>query len=334
MTKKRALLIVDVQNDFCPGGALPVPEGDGIIPVLNRYIDLFSRHGLPIFASRDWHPKKTKHFREFGGTWPRHCIQNTKGAKFHPDLRLTREAIIISKGMDPEKDSYSAFHGVDSQGVHLGALFRILKIDELFVGGLATDYCVKWSVLDSLKLGFKVNVLIDAVRGVNLNPADSEKALREMTKRGAKVVTFQKISGFLLNDIAPGCDHIGILTKDRRRLERFYVEKLKFKRERRDTLPKSLMKAIFGIESECELSRLVSGEVKIEIFEPGSTQAKKRAQKVAGYNHWGYCVGDREKFVQVLKRRGVRTIEVKRDVRTVYFVVDPDGNRIEIRTRA
>ncbi|MCM8792549.1 MAG: isochorismatase family protein, partial [Candidatus Omnitrophica bacterium] len=108
---KKALLIVDLQNDFCPGGRLAVPRGDKIVPIINKYIKLFSKNKLPIFASRDWHPKRTTHFKKFGGLWPVHCVQNTKGAQFHPKLRLPQETIIISKGMSPQKDSYSAFDG-------------------------------------------------------------------------------------------------------------------------------------------------------------------------------------------------------------------------------
>lgn len=185
MELKSALLIVDVQNDFCPGGALAVSEGDEIIPVLNRYIELFSKNRLPIFASRDWHPRVTKHFREFGGRWPKHCVQNTKGARFHPDLKLPKDAIILSKGMDPDKESYSAFHALDSNGVEFLKLLDTFGIEELFVGGLATDYCVKFSVLDALRLGFKVNLLTDAIKGVNLKPKDSEEAIREMIRHGA-----------------------------------------------------------------------------------------------------------------------------------------------------
>jgi len=191
MKLKKALLIVDVQNDFCPGGALAVREGDRIVPVLNKYIKVFSREKLPIFASRDWHPKETKHFKQFGGLWPKHCIQNTKGARFHPELKLPEETIILSKGMDPDKDSYSAFQAIDSNGTDFLQLLKALGINELFVGGLATDYCVKSSVLDALKSGLKVNLLIDAIEGVNIRPKDSEDAIEEMVIRGAKKTTFE-----------------------------------------------------------------------------------------------------------------------------------------------
>lgn len=186
MKLKRALLIVDVQNDFCPGGALAVPGGDKIVPALNKYIKIFSKNKLPIFASRDWHPKKTKHFKKFGGVWPKHCVQNTKGVHFHPQLKLPKETIILSKGMDPEKDSYSAFQAQDSNGMEFLNLLKIFGIDELYIAGLATDYCVKYSTIDALKNGFRVKLLMDAIKGVNLKPGDSEEAVKEIVKRGAK----------------------------------------------------------------------------------------------------------------------------------------------------
>jgi nicotinamidase/pyrazinamidase len=192
MRLKKALLIVDVQNDFCPGGALAVPEGDKIVPALNKYIKIFSKNKLPIFASRDWHPKKTKHFKDFGGLWPKHCIQDTRGARFHDRLKLPEGTIILSKGMDPEEDSYSVFQAVDQKGNEFLNLLKKLNITELYVGGLATDYCVKSSVLDALKLGFKVKLLVDAIKGVNLRPEDSQKAMEQMLKHGAQKITFNK----------------------------------------------------------------------------------------------------------------------------------------------
>lgn len=192
MGAEKALLIIDVQNDFCPGGALAVPEGDKIVPVLNRYIELFLSKGLPIFASRDWHPEKTKHFKDFGGLWPKHCIQKTRGAEFHPGLKLPDKIIILSKGMDPEKDSYSVFQGADSQGKSFLNLLSFMGIIELYVGGLATDYCVKESVLDALKNGFKVKLLMDAIKGVN--EESSREAIKQMVARGAEQITFEKLS--------------------------------------------------------------------------------------------------------------------------------------------
>ena len=196
MKWKKALLIVDVQNDFCPGGALAVPGGDKIIPSLNKYIKIFSKKKLPIFASRDWHPRKTLHFKKFGGAWPQHCIQNTKGAAFHPRLKLPRQAILLYKGMDPAKDSYSAFQAQDSGGRGLLNLLKRLGVKELYVGGLATDYCVKSSVLDALKNGLRVKLLTDAIKGVNLSLKDSEQAIIEMVRRGAKKTRLKDLEGW------------------------------------------------------------------------------------------------------------------------------------------
>ena len=193
MTQKKALLIVDVQNDFCPGGALAVPGGDKVVPVINKYSRIFSKNKLPIFASRDWHPPKTKHFKDFGGAWPVHCIQNTQGAAFHPKLKMPKEAILLYKGMDPGKDSYSIFQSEDSRGVAFINLLRIMGVGELYIGGLAIDYCVKFSAIDALKEGFKVKVLTDAVKGVDLKPQDSQKALKEMYRRGAKKITLKDL---------------------------------------------------------------------------------------------------------------------------------------------
>jgi nicotinamidase/pyrazinamidase len=194
MKKKSALLIVDVQNDFCPNGTLAVPEGDAIIPVLNKYIKIFSSGKLPVFASRDWHPKKTTHFKEFGGPWPEHCVQDSHGAHFHPVLRLPEGAIILSKGMDPEADSYSAFQAVDTKGNEFTDLLKKFSIKELFVGGLATDYCVRWTVLDALKFGLRVFLLMDGIKGVNLRENDSHTAVEEMMNLGAKKITIEKLS--------------------------------------------------------------------------------------------------------------------------------------------
>ncbi len=184
MARKAALLVVDVQNDFCPGGALGVPEGDRIIPRINRTIELFRRRGLPILATRDWHPRVTKHFKEFGGAWPPHCIQGTKGARFHPKLELPKDAVILSKGMDPEQDSYSGFQALNAQGRDLESVVRDRGVDEIFLCGLATDYCVRATALDAVRRGIRVRVLQDAVRGVDLKPGDSKAAVQEMRAAG------------------------------------------------------------------------------------------------------------------------------------------------------
>jgi nicotinamidase/pyrazinamidase len=193
MKLKKALLVVDVQNDFCPGGALAVPGGDKIVPSLNKYIKFFTKHKLPIFATRDWHPVRTKHFKAFGGIWPVHCIQNTKGAQFHPKLKLPKETILLYKGIDPGEDSYSAFQAEDISGMGFAKLLNILGIRELYVGGLATDYCVKSSTLDALRHGFKVKLLMDAIQGVNLGPDDSQRAIKQVVKNGAKKITLKHL---------------------------------------------------------------------------------------------------------------------------------------------
>lgn len=187
MLSKDALILVDVQNDFCPGGALAVKDGDQVVPVLNRYIDQFRKAGLPIFATRDWHPKKTTHFNSGGGPWPPHCIQGSKGAQFHPDLKLPADALIVSAGMGADEDGYSGFLGIDDKGRKLVDLLRQRGIERIFVGGLATDYCVKHTVLDGLKEGFKVVLLTDSTRGVNLKSGDSERAIAEMLEAGAEI---------------------------------------------------------------------------------------------------------------------------------------------------
>lgn len=193
MKTKKALLVIDVQNDFCPPGALAVPGGEQVVPVLNKYARIFFRRKYPVFATRDWHPARTVHFKDFGGKWPAHCIQNTQGAAFHPGLKLPPGAILLYKGMDPQKDSYSAFQSEDERGMSFAKLLEAYGVVELYVGGLATDYCVRLSVLEALKRGFKVRILTDAIRGVDLKPGDSERALKEMKAKGAKTITLKQM---------------------------------------------------------------------------------------------------------------------------------------------
>lgn len=175
-----ALLIADVQNDFCPGGALGVPEGDAIIPVLNRWIDEANARGVPVFASRDWHPRNHISFKDRGGPWPPHCVKGTSGAAFHPDLRLPPDVEIVNKAEDPDKESYSAFGGTD-----LADRLRDAKVKTLWIGGLAQDYCVRATALDAIQQGFKVHVITDATRAINVHPDDGQHALDEIRKAGA-----------------------------------------------------------------------------------------------------------------------------------------------------
>jgi nicotinamidase/pyrazinamidase len=179
---KQALLVVDVQNDFCPGGALAVLDGDDVVPPLNKLIDEFLQRGDPVYLSRDWHPPTTKHFSAYGGTWPVHCVQNTTGAEFHPALRHDPRIKVISKGLG-DKDSYSAFDEAD-----LAEQLKRQHVEEVVVGGLATDYCVKNTVLDAIKKGFHVKAVEDAMRPVELEPGDGEKAIEEMRAAGAEIV--------------------------------------------------------------------------------------------------------------------------------------------------
>jgi len=179
---KQALLVVDVQNDFCPGGALAVAHGDEVVPPLNKLIDEFLERGAPIYKSRDWHPPTTKHFEVYGGTWPVHCVQNTKGADFHPALRDDPRIEVISKGLG-DTDCYSAFDETD-----LAARLHAQNVEEVVIGGLATDYCVKNTVLDALKHGFEVKALKNAMRAVDLQPGDGDRAIEEMRAAGADIV--------------------------------------------------------------------------------------------------------------------------------------------------
>ncbi len=182
-SSKKALIVVDVQNDFCPGGSLAVSNGDEVVAPLNKLIKEFLDRGEPVYKTRDWHPPQTKHFQIYGGVWPVHCVQGTRGAEFHPDLNDDPRVTIISKGIDESADGYSGF-----DGTNLASLLREEGVGEVWVGGLATDYCVKHTVLDALKEGFEVSALADAMRAVNLNPEDGAKAVEEMRETGAEIV--------------------------------------------------------------------------------------------------------------------------------------------------
>jgi len=183
-----ALLVVDVQRDFCAGGALEAPNADAILPALNRHIAEARAKGATIYASRDWHPRQTTHFKEFGGEWPPHCVENSDGAQFHPDLQLPAETIVISKGDDPARPGYSAFDGKTDQGRLLLDDLRARGITKVTVAGLCTDYCVKATTLDALGGGLDATVLTDAIAAINVRPGDAERALAEMAAAGATIV--------------------------------------------------------------------------------------------------------------------------------------------------
>lgn len=203
----KALLIIDVQNDFCEGGSLAVADSLKIIPVVNNLIKKFEQEGDFVIATKDWHPACHKSFASVSKTnvgelgtlnglpqvwWPDHCVENTKGSEFYPELLPIIN--VVYKGNDPEVDSYSGFY--DNNKVHKTELNRILKeknIDTLYILGLATDYCVKFTTLDALSLGYKVFLVADGCRGVNINPDDSEKAMEEMKNAGAVIINSSEI---------------------------------------------------------------------------------------------------------------------------------------------
>lgn len=185
-----ALLIVDVQNDFLPGGSLAVPCGDEVVAVLNRYLDVFAVRSLPVYATRDWHPLRHCSFREQGGPWPSHCVANTGGASFPAALQLSPAVVIISKATTEAQDAYSGFQGTDlHRRLHAAGIHR------LFIGGLATDYCVLNTVRDALKLGYEVLLLGDAIRAVEVQPGDGQRAEQEMIALGARRINVEGIAG-------------------------------------------------------------------------------------------------------------------------------------------
>ncbi len=176
-----ALFMVEVQIDFCPGGALPVPEGDRIVPVLNRWIAAAVAKSLPVYASRDWHPLQHTSFKAQGGEWPPHCVQDSEGARFHPDLNLPASVVKVTKGVRFDHDQYSAF---DETG--LAVQLRRDGVRRLFVGGLAEDVCVRATILDALKEGFAAVLILDGTRA--LTAAGDADARQEILAAGAQVV--------------------------------------------------------------------------------------------------------------------------------------------------
>jgi nicotinamidase/pyrazinamidase len=183
-----ALLVVDVQNDFLPGGTLAVVGGDAVVPLLNRCVKAFTARRLPIIATRDWHPPGHASFTTQGGAWPAHCVQGTWGARFAPGLSLPESSLIISKGADAGRDAYSGFQETD-----LHERLQRLGVRRLFVGGLATDYCVRSTVKDALAAGYQVVVLTDAIRAVNVKPDDGRRAEHDMVAAGAVPIPCERL---------------------------------------------------------------------------------------------------------------------------------------------
>ena len=177
ISKMRALLIVDVQNDFCPGGALAVDDGDKVVPVINQIMDQFDL----VLASKDWHPEDTIHFEN----WPVHCVRNTKGADLHHDLKGDKIDQILLKGTGNRNDGYSAF---EATNIYLEKFLKEKGINELYITGLATDYCVKKSAIEASRKGFNTYVITDAIKAVNAQPGDNARALKEMKKAGCELM--------------------------------------------------------------------------------------------------------------------------------------------------
>ena len=182
------LVVVDMQQDFLPGGSLAVSYGNEVVPVLNRYLLAFSTHGLPIYATRDWHPENHCSFKAQSGPWPAHCVAGTRGAEFAGNMKFPTGTTVISKATQPDKDAYSGFEGTD-----LDARLRAQNIKRVFVGGLATDYCVLNTVRDARGHGYEVYLLTDAIRAVNVKPDDGRKAEEEMQRLGAIPITLSTL---------------------------------------------------------------------------------------------------------------------------------------------
>ena len=206
---KRALLLIDLQNDFCEGGALAVAQGDATINIANLAIAACRHANIPVVASQDWHPADHRSFAvnsaaevwttgELDGLpqvwWPVHCVQHQPGAAFHPELNSATIDFTVYKGEDPAIDSYSAFFDNGKRAATpLHDWLKQQQISHLIVMGLATDYCVKYSVLDALALGYQVTLLADGCRGVNMQPEDSQQAIEQMQQAGAEIQTLAQV---------------------------------------------------------------------------------------------------------------------------------------------
>lgn len=195
LTPADALIVVDLQNDFLPGGALGVPDGHAVVAPIQQLIDLYQSHGLPIYASRDWHPVGHCSFREQGGPWPVHCIAGSDGAAFAPAIALEQVATVVSKATTIEKDAYSAFNGTGLTGQ-----LRARGVTRVAVCGLATDYCVLNTARDARAEGFAVLLVLDAIRAVDVQAGDGDRAIAEMQAGGIQAVHVDR--GGLLSETA------------------------------------------------------------------------------------------------------------------------------------
>ncbi|MGJ9416455.1 isochorismatase family protein [Massilia sp. CMS3.1] len=194
LTRDDALLVIDMQVDFLPGGKLGVPKGDEVITPVNRLMRLFASQGLPVAASRDWHPENHCSFTARGGPWPPHCVADTAGAAFSTLLALPGDALIVSKADTADTDAYSAFNGTD-----LADQLRQRGVRRLVVGGLATDYCVLNTVVDAREHGFEVIIVREAMRAVDVAPGDGERALARMAALGARPAGLDEFAGIPAN---------------------------------------------------------------------------------------------------------------------------------------
>lgn len=188
-SENAALILVDIQNDFCPGGALAVAEGDEVIPVVNRVMPHFPL----VISTQDWHPANHISFKARGGPWPPHCVQGTSGAELHPALATERIAHHFRKAASPDRDAYSEFEGVDADGQTLDAVLKANGVKTVYIVGLATDYCVRATALDALRLGYETYAITDAMRAVNVEPNDGAKALDELQHHGAQLITSDEL---------------------------------------------------------------------------------------------------------------------------------------------
>jgi len=181
LSERDALMVEDVQLDFCPGGALPVEEGDQVVEVINKWTEAALSGGAALYFSRDWHPRTHPSFQDQGGLWPAHCVQDSEGAAFHPDLNVPETSVIVTKGTRFDRDQYSSF---DETG--LAAEMRRRGVKHIWIGGLALDFCVRATTLDARKEGFDVSLILDATR--HIAPESGAEALEEMRRAGVRVL--------------------------------------------------------------------------------------------------------------------------------------------------
>jgi len=193
MMDNSALIVVDMQNDFMDGGVLAVPGSKSIVPTINLYMEVFHNRSLPIYATRDWHPQNHISFRERGGPWPPHCIMFTEGASFFNKLKFPKETEVISKAMKPDEEAYSGFQGTD-----LAIRLKKRGISNIFISGVATEYCVLSTAMDGIKNGFRVHLLQDAVRGIK--DRDVSSAMQRMKDAGVIIISFKDLEPILDRD--------------------------------------------------------------------------------------------------------------------------------------